>query len=88
MELTPAEARLINTLREIDRANPLGIDAFTEAGILPALQRIADGQAAEAGRRYRLFIQQSKGQAFIDLRETQRSKTQENDPRPAPSIWA
>ena len=88
MELTPAEEKLIITLREIDRVNPLGIDAFTEAGILPALQRIADGQAAEAGRRYQLFMQQSKRQAFVDLREAQRSKTQAEDPRPAPSIWA
>lgn len=88
MELTPAEARLINTLREIDRANPLGIDAFTEAAILPALQRIADGEAAEAGRRYQLFIAQSKTQAFIDIKEAQREKTEANDPRPAPSIWA
>ena len=87
MKLTPAEEKLIITLREIDRLNPLGIDAFSEAGILPTLQRIADGQAEEAGRRYKLFIQQSKGKAFVDLREAQRSKTQAEDPRPGPSIW-
>ena len=51
MELTPEEARLISTLREIDRGNPLGIDAFTEAGILPTLQKIAAGQAAEGARK-------------------------------------
>jgi len=83
MELTPEEARLISTLREIDRGNPLGIDAFTEAGILPTLQKIAAGQAAEGARRYQLFIEQSRGQAFIDLREAQREKFPANDPRPA-----
>lgn len=83
MELTPAEEKLIRTLREIDRVNPLGIDAFTAAGILPTLQMIAAGQAAEGARRYRLFMEQSKGQAFIDLREAQRQKFEATDTRPA-----
>ena len=82
MELTQAEEKLIKTLREIDKANPLGIDALTEASILPVLQRIADGEVEEGGRRYRVFIQQSKGQTFIDLREAQRQKFPGSDPRP------
>ena len=52
MELTPAEARLINGLREIDRRNPAGIDGMTATGYLEMFQPMVDGAAVEAERRY------------------------------------
>ena len=88
MELTPAEERLIKSLRAIDERNPLGIDGFSVSLILPTLQRIVAEQATEGERRYKLFLKQSKGQAVIDIREAQREKTADDDPRPGPSIWA
>ena len=80
MELSPAEEKLISTLREIDRRNPAGIDGFSEAKYLESLQRMLTGAPDEAGRRYELFIKQSKGQ-LVDLREAQRSKSPGDDPR-------
>ena len=81
MELTPAEERLILTLREIDSANPAGIDDYTERHYLETLQRIVDGVPAEAGRRYRLFLKERKPGRLIDLREAQRSKRRWEDTR-------
>ena len=82
MELTPAEASLIESLREIDRQNPAGIDGYTTASFLAKVQGIitGTGAAAEAGRRYRLFLQQTKGKV-VDLREAQRSKERFEDLR-------
>lgn len=82
MELTPEEARLIESLREIDRQNPAGIDGYTTAFYLAMVQDIITGAgaAAEAGRRYRLFLNQTKGKV-VDLREAQRSKERFEDLR-------
>lgn len=90
MELTPAEERFIKSLRAIDERNPLGIDGFSVSNILPTLQRVVEGQATEGERRYKLFLRQHKGQAFVNIREAQREKTADDDPRPrpGPSIWA
>lgn len=81
MELTPAEARLINGLREIDRKNPAGVDGFSENNYLEILQRMIDSAAVEAARRYQLFAKQAKGGNLIDLREAQRSKRPHEDTR-------
>lgn len=81
MELTPAEARLINGLRAVDRSNPAGIDGYTEAFYLDTLQRMIDGAAAEAGRRYQLFRRQAQGGQLVDLREAQREKLRHEDAR-------
>ena len=80
MDLTPAEARLINSLREIDKRNPAGIDGITEGLYLEMFQGMITGAAAEAERRYRLFIAQSKG-GLVDLREAQRRKPRHEDIR-------
>jgi len=84
MELTPAEAKLIKTLREADQGNPLGIDGYTAEGILPTLQMIAERHTAEAARRYRLFMEESKRQPLVDLTEAQRSKATYEDTRATP----
>lgn len=81
MELTPAEARLINGLREIDRRNPAGIDGMTAAAYLDMFQPMVDGAAVEGERRYKLFIAQTKGGGFVDLREAQRRKLRHEDTR-------
>ena len=82
MELTPAEAHLIESLREIDRQNPAGIDGMTTAFYISLLQNIlTNGDvAAEAGRRYQLFLKQAKGKV-VDLREARRSKARFEDLR-------
>ena len=81
MKLSPKEEELVNALRDIDKANPLGIDAFTEETHIAICLQIVRGAAQEAGRRYRLFLKQSKTGTLIDLREAQRSKTRADDPR-------
>ena len=83
MKLTPEEETLIHTLREIDRQNPAGVDGFTESSHLAMCMTIANGGAAEARRRYRLFLRQTQGGQLVDLREAQRGKTAESDPRSA-----
>ncbi len=81
MELTQAEARLISSLREIDRKNPAGIDGFSELAYLGIYQGMVEGAAAEAARRYQLFLKQPKGGSLIDLKEAQRSKAPFEDTR-------
>ena len=81
MELTPAEKELIETLREIDRQNPAGIDNYTEASHLAMCITIAAGGVREARKHYQLFLDQSKNGNLIDLREAQRSKHKWDDPR-------
>lgn len=81
MELTQAEARLISSMREIDRQNPAGVDGFSELAYLDIFQRMIDGAAAEAARRYQLFLNQAKGGSLIDLKEAQRSKSPHEDTR-------
>ena len=88
MELTPAEAKLINTLRQIDKENPLGIDGYTEEYHIELCLRMTGGAAAEAGRRYRLFLAESKAQPLIDLTEAQRSKSRWEDTRADPGSKA
>ena len=84
MELTPAEERLINTLRQIDKNNPLGIDGYTEKAHIEICLKMIDGAAAEAGRRYRLFLVESEAQPLIDLTEAQRNKSRCEDTRADP----
>lgn len=86
MKLSPEEERLIKSLRELDHKNPAGVDGYSEANILPTLQRIVDGLIPNAARRYKLFLKQSKGKV-IDLQEAQRPKFAEDDPRSNPSCW-
>lgn len=74
MELTPAEERLINTLRQIDKNNPLGVDGYTGSYYISFMLRGLDGIPEEAGRRYQNFLQQSRSKAVIDLREARRPK--------------
>ena len=74
MELTPAEERLINTLRQIDKNNPLGVDGYTGSYYISFMLHGLDGIPEEAGRRYQNFLQQSRGKAVIDLREARRPK--------------
>ena len=74
MKLTPAEERLITTLRQIDKNNPLGVDGFTGSYYTAFLLRGLEGIPEEAGRRYQNFLQQSLGAAVIDLREARRPK--------------
>ena len=81
MELTPTEERLINTLRQIDKNNPLGVDGYTGSYYISFMLRGLDGIPEEAGRRYQLFLKQSQGKAFVDLREAQQPKYEYNDPR-------
>ena len=81
MELTPAEERLIKALREIDAENPLGIDAYTEDAYIEMCLRAIGGAAAAAGRRYRLFLEESKGKPSIDITEAQRHKAKYEDTR-------
>ena len=81
VELTPAEKELIETLREIDRQNPAGIDNYTEASHLAMCITIAAGGVREARKHYQLFLDQSKNGNLIDLREAQRSKHKWDDPR-------
>lgn len=83
MKLTPEEETLIHTLREIDRQNPAGVDGFTTASHFAMCMTIAKGGAAEARRRHRLFLRQTQGGHLVDLREAQRGKTAESDPRSA-----
>lgn len=80
MELTQEEARFISSMREIDQKNPAGIDGFSENAYLGIFQTVIDGAAAEAARRYQLFLKQSKG-SLIDLQEAQRSKQRHEDTR-------
>lgn len=80
MELTQAEARLINALREIDRVNPLGIDGYTEAAYIDMLSAPLPEAAAEAGRRYRLFMGERR-QAPEDIAEARRPKSAFEDKR-------
>ncbi len=68
MELTPAEAKLIKTLRAIDRNNPLGIGNFSEAGTIEHLQRIAEGMSIEAAAAYQTFIAEHRETPVIPLR--------------------
>lgn len=81
MELTPAEEAIIDAFREVDRQNPAGIDGFTSAYYLEKMRDTILYCAAEAGRRYQLFLDQSKNGNLIDLREAQRSKHKWDDPR-------
>lgn len=81
MELTQAEARLISSMREIDQKNPAGIDGFSELAYLGIFQSMVDSAAAEAARRYQLFLKQAKGGSLIDLKEAQRSKQRHEDTR-------
>ncbi len=81
MDLTPAEEAIIDAFREVDRQNPAGIDGFTSAYYLSAMRDAVLHCAAEAGRRYQLFLEQSRGGQLIDLREAQRSKHKWDDPR-------
>lgn len=81
MELTQAEARLISSMREIDRKNPAGIDGFSELAYLGIFQDMIEGITAEAARRYQLFLKQPKGGSLIDLKEAQRSKRPFEDTR-------
>lgn len=74
MELTPAEERLINTLRQIDKNNPLGVDGYTGSYYISFMLHGLDGIPEEAGRRYQNFLQQSRSKAVIDLREARRPK--------------
>ena len=84
MELTPNEEQLINTLRQIDKENPLGIDNYTEETYIDFCLRCINSIPAEAGRRYRLFLAQSKEQPLIDITEAQRSKNRWDDVRARP----
>ena len=84
MMLTQKEEMLINALREIDQQNPLGIDGWTEDCHIEICLRAIGGAAAEAGRRYRLFLAESKAQPFIDIKEAQRRKERFEDLRARP----
>ncbi len=84
MELTPAEERLIKALREIDAENPLGIDGWTAEYHTEICLKAIGGAAAEAGRRYRLFLEESKAQPLIDITEAQRHKENYEDLRAKP----
>ena len=88
MNLSPAEENLINTLRQIDTANPLGIDNYTEEVFIDLCQRCISFAPAEAGRRYRLFLEESKRQPLIDISEAQREKAAYEDTRARPESKA
>ncbi len=81
MELTPAETRLISSLRELDKQNPVGVDGFTESRYLEVFQRIAEGAIAEAQRRFTLFQREAAQGGTIDLAEARRSKARFEDIR-------
>lgn len=81
MELTKEEEQLIKCLREIDKQNPLGIDAYTESAYIDICLRILSGAASEAGRRYKLFLSESKRQPLVDISEAQRHKQRYEDTR-------
>lgn len=88
MELTPEEEKLIQTLREIDRVNPLGIDGYTEGRYLALCLNTVLTAPEEAGRRYRLFIEESKRTPLVDLTEAQRFKARYEDTRARPESRA
>ena len=81
MELTAKEEKLINTIREIDKVNPLGIDDYTSDFLLNMFLKMAEIYPPEAARRYELFLKQSKGKKFVDIREAQRPKQRFEDIR-------
>ena len=81
MELTVAEEKLINAIREIDIVNPLGIDGYTSERCINTLLRMVGAYPPEAKRRYELFREQSKGKRFVDIREAQREKRNYEDIR-------
>lgn len=81
MNLTKEELKLINNLREIDRRNPLGIDGYTELSYIGMCQNILTGAAAEAERRYKLFLEESKHKAIVDLEDAKRQKEPFEDTR-------
>ena len=81
MELSPAEEAIIEAFREVDRQNPAGIDGFTTAFYLEKIRDTILYCASDAGRRYRLFLEQSKNGQLVDLREAQRPKHAWDDPR-------
>ena len=74
MELTQAEKRMINALRQIDKNNPLGIDGYTGEHYIDILLPVLDGIADIAREHYQQFLKQSRGKTLIDLREAQRPK--------------
>lgn len=88
MELTPAEINLIETLRQIEKENPLGIDDYTEEAFINICLQAVSFAPAEAGRRYRLFLEESKRQPFIDITEAQRCKASYEDLRATESSKA
>ena len=81
MELTQEEKHLIEILREIDKKNPLGVDAYTENHYIETFVRVLEGVAEEAGRRYRAFIEEKHPGKLIDLQEAQRGKRRWEDTR-------
>lgn len=81
MKLTQTEETLIKALREIDEANPLGIDDYSEDRYIELCLKAIGGAADEAGRRYQLFLEESKGKPFIDITEAQRYKAKYEDTR-------
>ena len=83
MKLTEKEEMLINSLREIDRRNPAGIDAITEDAYIDMFFSIIAPAAADGERRYKLFMNQAKGK-IVDLREAQRQKLPFEDTRQRP----
>lgn len=84
MELTPEEEKLLNAFREVDRQNPAGIDNFTTAFYIDHFTSVLSGLAAEAGRRYRLFLSECEHKPLVDLTEAQRSKKPFEDLRATP----
>lgn len=85
MKLSAEEENLINRLREIDRLNPLGIDGYTESAYINIFMKILVTIPEEAGRRYKLFTEECKKQAFIDIKEAQRTKERYEDLRQTPA---
>ena len=85
MKLSAEEENLINRVREIDRRNPLGIDGYTENAYIDICLKLLISTPEEAGRRYKLFVEESKKQAFIDIKEAQREKARYEDLRQTPA---
>ena len=85
MKLSAEEEKLINRLREIDRRNPLGIDGYTENTYIDICMKCLTKVPEEAGRRYNLFVAESRKQAFIDIKEAQRNKERYEDLRQTPA---
>ena len=67
MELTPAEIKIIETFRKIDRVNPAGADDATTASALNLFQRLVEGYVDSAKSAYDLFLSEAKKEKVVDL---------------------